>query len=119
MTRSAAPGRISVLILFAAFCCACGSDEPVEPAANVQADAAIQVKALADEYVVAMLDRYPETRTYYGLAGPQDRFYDNSLDALKRWHVREDIWLKRLRDLQPVMTLSNPQWATFGLLRGT
>ena len=119
MINSATSGRAIVFVLFAALTSACGpsTTETPTPAAVESADD--RVRLIADGYVAAMLERFPEVRTIYGLEGRQDRLMDNSLAALKIWRAREDSWLAQLRKLQNEITLNNAEWATFGLLLGT
>jgi cytochrome c553 len=58
------------------------------------ATSARSVEEIADEYLSAMLQRYPEYGTYYDIAGAShDRLSDNSLQALAAWQEREDAWL--------------------------
>ena len=78
------------------------------------------IDAIADEYLVAMLDRYPEMGTYYGIPGAQhDRLKDNSLEALAAWQQREDAWLTELDRIGPPSEVGNRDWVTFGILRET
>ena len=47
------------------------------------------VEVVADEYLEAMLERFPERATYYSLPGARhDDLFDNSLDAQTDWHSR-------------------------------
>ncbi len=74
------------------------------------------IESLADEYLAAWLERYPETGTRRGLAGARhDRLLDNSAAALSRWHTQEDGWLQRLRAL-PEPPVGSRDWLTRGLL---
>ncbi len=77
------------------------------------------IRSLADEYLAAFLERYPETGTYYGIPGQRhDRLTDNSLAALAHWQTREDAWLERLRQLDAGLP-GNPDWAIHGILLET
>ena len=74
----------------------------VAQVAPPQADTAAALRALADEYWAAYVERYPEIATYQGVTGaPHDRLTDNSLAAVAAWRAREDAWLARLRELAP------------------
>ncbi len=74
------------------------------------------IQSLADEYLAAFLDRYPETGTYYGIPGQRhDRLNDNSSAALARWQAREDAWLARIRQLDTDVSPRNPDWAIHGI----
>ena len=75
--------------LFAASACAPPS---VSPAADPHsATAARQVIAIADDYLAAWRDAFPEVNTTNGIPGARhDRLSDNSLDALKNMKLAED-----------------------------
>jgi uncharacterized protein (DUF885 family) len=60
------------------------------------------VRSLADSFLSAYFDRYPEEVTSYGVPGRRhDRLTDNSLDALKAWDAREDAWMNEVRAIAP------------------
>jgi uncharacterized protein (DUF885 family) len=76
------------------------------------------VNRLADEYVAAFFERSPESATRRGIPGGDDgRVMDNSLEALGRWHVREDAWLARVRAIDATRLEGTPEWVTYGILR--
>jgi uncharacterized protein (DUF885 family) len=97
------------LIVAALGGCALAPERPADPAA---------IRALADEYLAAMLERYPETITYYGLPGRHDRLTDNSLAALAAWQAREDEFRARLLALSPPPP-GEEGWAVYGILSET
>jgi uncharacterized protein (DUF885 family) len=74
------------------------------------------IRRVADDYLAAMLERHPETITYYGLDGPHDRLTDNSPEALAAWREAEDAFLGRVRAL-PRPRPGEEDWATYGILR--
>ncbi len=77
------------------------------------------IRSLADEYLAAYLERYPEIGTYYGIPGSRhDRLTDNSLAALAGWQAKEDAWLARVRQLAGVPP-GRPDWAIQGIQRET
>lgn len=76
------------------------------------------IEALADEYVEAMLVRYPSLATTYDIAaGDHDRLFDNSLASLALWHEQEDAWLSRLLALEVPAMVGSRDWVTYGFLR--
>ena len=77
-----------------------------------------QVRALADKYVAASFERFPEQVTLYGVPGHrQDKLTDNSLAAWKEWEAREDAMLAEAKQLDPA-TISAPLLrATYALVR--
>jgi uncharacterized protein (DUF885 family) len=83
------------------------------PTPNRDAD----VRALADAYLAAYFDRYPEVGTLFGVPGRRhDRLTDNSLKALRQWEQREDAWLAQVKAIAP-SSLTDPVRATYDILR--
>jgi uncharacterized protein (DUF885 family) len=75
------------------------------------------VNRLADEYVAAFFERSPESATRRGIPGTDDgRVTDNSLEGLRRWHLREDAWLARVRAIDASRLEGAPEWVTHGIL---
>lgn len=78
------------------------------------------VETLADEYLTATFDRYPEWTTFLGLDNAHNgRLYDNSLPALQRWHAKQDGFLDRLKSLQAPDKVGSRDWITYGILLET
>lgn len=76
------------------------------------------IEEIADEYLDAMLQRYPEYGTYYAIAGsPHDRLSDNSLEASAKWEELEDAWLAELDAIGEPTEIGSRDWVTFGILR--
>lgn len=85
---------------------ACGQAAPPKPTAPPPSDA--RVRQLADTYLAAFFERFPETITQYGIPGRrQDKLTDNSLDALRAWQQREDGWLAEAKQIDPA-TIADP-----------
>src|SRR5665213_1514375 len=102
----------STLILGLAAC----SSPPPKPAAPPPADPA--AKALADGYIAAYLDRYPEQATEFGVPGRHhDKLTDNSLDALKAWEAKEDAWLVEAKAIDPSAIATSPMRAAYAIAR--
>ncbi len=103
---------------------ACGSSQQdgnvsVDPAAATRvADHSRSVEAVADEYLSAMLQRFPTVPTMLGLPDmPHDRLFDNSPAALNAWQAREDAWFAELEDLGEPAVIGSRDWVTYGVLR--
>ena len=78
------------------------------------------MERLADEYIDAYLERYPETATYFGIPDRRhDRLTDNSLAALRSWQAREDDWLARIGALDPRAPPGGRDWVAHGILLET
>ncbi len=103
----------------------CSPDEsqPAERAAHTPEPTAPEhrpIETIADEYLAALLEVYPEMGTYYALPGARhDRLSDNSLDALAAWRVREDDWLAELEAIEIQPAVGSRDWIALGVLRET
>jgi uncharacterized protein (DUF885 family) len=103
-----------LVAVFALATAAC-NQQPQPPAAQ-PSDA--HVKALADTYLAAYLERNPDVVTQFGIPGHrQDKLTDNSLDALKAWQAREDAWLTEAKQIDPATISSPPLRSTYAILR--
>jgi uncharacterized protein (DUF885 family) len=111
--------------LTSAFVCAClivaaGCSRPGDAPAPVKAPSDDRVRALADAYLAAVFERFPETLTQYGVPGHRhDRLTDNSLAAQKAWEAREDAWLADLKGMDPAAIVNAPLRATYAITRQT
>lgn len=77
-----------------------------------------ELSALADEYLQARLETFPEFATQLGLPGARhDRLRDASAAAERAWWKREDAWLARLRRFDAAAFEGRPEWVTYGILR--
>jgi uncharacterized protein (DUF885 family) len=95
---------------------ACRQPPPPKPAPGPNE----QVRALADAYVTAFLERFPEQATLFGVPGRRhDKLTDNSLTALEAWEAREDSWLADVKQIN-IAQIENPSLrATYAILRQT
>jgi uncharacterized protein (DUF885 family) len=105
--------RIAICLALAAstllFAC---SEQPAPAAPESSA-----IENLADEYLAAVMERYPAMGTYYSIEGARhDRLYDNSLEALAEWEQREDEWLARLNAMPAPEGVGSRDWVTYGIL---
>src|SRR5437016_4636433 len=92
--------RVFTTALCLAGVTACNSPAPVAHAPTPQPSDP-QVQTLADTFLAAYFDRYPETATQYGVPGRRhDTLTDNSLEAQKAWEAREDAWLTSLKAIE-------------------
>jgi uncharacterized protein (DUF885 family) len=99
------------LVICSVVIAACGG-EPQDPAPAHRG-----IEAVADEYLKAMLERYPQLGTYYGIAGARhDDLFDNSPVALADWQVREDAWFAELDSIGAPADIGSRDWATYGIL---
>ena len=90
---------------------ACGSDTRIaEPEER-------DIETIADEYLAAMLERFPSTATYYSIPGARhDDLFDNSLEARTAWEAREDAWIAELEAISPLPVVGTRDWVTYGVL---
>lgn len=104
---------IVMLVCLAFFGCSQKAEKSVAPPA---ADA--HVRALADTYLAASFERFPEQVTEFGVPGHrQDKLTDNSLEALKAWQDREDAWLAEAKQIDPATISEPPLRATYAIVR--
>jgi uncharacterized protein (DUF885 family) len=79
-----------------------------------------RVRGLADTYLAAYFERFPEQITYFGVPGrPQNGLTDNSLAALRAWEAREDRFLASLKQIDPATIGAAPLRATYAIARQT
>jgi uncharacterized protein (DUF885 family) len=84
-----------------------------EPMTSVQRD----FETVADDYLEAMLARYPSLATRYAIKGTRhDRLFDNSLGALAEWQARQDGWLAELEVAGEPDDIGSRDWLTYGFL---
>ena len=75
------------------------------------------IEDIADEILEANMLRYPSTPTFYSIKNsPHDQLYDNSLDALKQWQIREDKWLEELDAIGEPKEVGSRDWVTYGIV---
>ena len=83
-----------------------------------QPDPATLVTRLADAYVKAYIERFPENAAFAGMTLPHnDRFLDNSPPAYRAWEKREDGWRNDLYKIDESALVGKPEWVTYGFLR--
>jgi uncharacterized protein (DUF885 family) len=77
-----------------------------------------QVRALADKYLEATFEVFPEQITLYGVPGRrQDKLNDNSLEAYKAWQGREDATLAEAKQIDPATIRTPSLRATYAIVR--
>lgn len=86
--------------------------------ASGSAAAAKQVVTIADDYLAATREAFPEMNTTNGIPGGRhDRLTDNSSAAEATWRAKEDRFLARLKQIDPASLIGRSEWVTYGLLR--
>jgi len=104
------------IVLLALF--GCQTPAPQTPTPAGVADPARSVTTIADEYLAAMRETFPEVNTTNGIPGARhDRLTDNSATAERTWWAKEDQFLARLRQINPNSLIGRREWVTYGLLR--
>lgn len=95
-----------------------GVANTAEQATPPIAKTAARVVALADNYVAAYAETFPENAEFSGMTLERhDGLTDNSLAALKRWETREDGWSKELATIDSAALFGKPEWVVLGFLR--
>jgi uncharacterized protein (DUF885 family) len=108
--------RASLLlaVVSAALMGGCARTQPSPQAESSDA----RVRALADAYLEGFFNRNPDEVTSYGVPGRRhDRLPDNTLDALRAWHGKEDAWLAEARQIDPDTIEAAPLRATYAITR--
>lgn len=91
---------------------------PVPTPVSIGNDSAKQVVSIADSYLAAWREAFPEVNTTNGIPNSRhDRLTDNSAAAELAWQAKEDGWLAELRTIDPATLIGRPEWVTYGLLR--
>lgn len=114
-----------ILICCITFACSENTGDPPVPVSTQQAEppelpVARSMEAIADEFLAAYLERYPETGTNLSLPGARhDRLFDNSLEALVAWQARVDQWLKELDTAGRPRDIGTRDWVSYGVIRET
>src|SRR5262245_61041547 len=86
---------------------ACGSPKPAGPDTNALAK---DVGTVADSYVRAYLDAFPENALVLGARDAHpDQLGDHSLPALKRWEQKEDQLLVDLKKIDVKLLEDRPE----------
>src|SRR4051812_11137232 len=111
LTRSFAIVVASIVVT------ACHGREAAAPKPRAEpADA--RARALADAYLQGYFQRNPDAQTLYGVPGAHhDRLPDNSAEALKEWHGREDAWLAEASQIDRAGITSPALRATYAITR--
>jgi uncharacterized protein (DUF885 family) len=84
--------------------------------APVPADAA-QVRQIADDYLAAVIARFPGTERALGRGPAPDRWTDNTLAFQAAWDAEQDVFLDRLRAVDADGLFGTPEWLIHGMLR--
>ncbi len=75
------------------------------------------IEDIADEILDATMLRYPSTPTFYSIENYRhDQLFNNSLDALDQWQVKEDQWLEELDAIGEPKEVGSRDWVTFGII---
>ena len=109
-------GRLIALGLGAlALAAAASGRTQTKPSAD---GAAARVTALADAYLAAYFETFPEEASRNGIPkAAHGRIRDNSLSAVAAWERREDRWIEEIRSIDPAGLVGTPAWAAYGVLR--
>lgn len=81
------------------------------------ASPAARATQIADDFMAAYFERYPEVVTLYGLPNRRHgRLTDNSLAAITAWEQREDAWLRDLRGVDASAIAGTPAGVAYAIL---
>jgi uncharacterized protein (DUF885 family) len=117
MTMTSWSHSICLICLLALSACTPQPAPAPPPIAGSDASAR-QVIAIADNYLAAWREAFPEVGTTNGIPGARhDRLNDNSAAADRAWDAKEDNWLVEMRRINAASLVGRPEWVTYGLLR--
>lgn len=107
----------ALLCLLLIMSCSTESTDAPTPATE---PAQRSIETIADEYLAAMLERYPSFGTSLSIPDTRhDKLFDNSLTALAAWQAREDAWLAELHAIGEPADVGSRDWVTYGILAET
>ncbi|HEU0302847.1 MAG TPA: DUF885 domain-containing protein, partial [Longimicrobium sp.] len=86
------------------------------PGAAAPAEAA-QVRQIADDFLAALIERFPGTQAALGSGPPPDRWTDNSLAFQASWDAEQDAFLARLRAVDAGALFGRPEWLIHGMMQ--
>jgi uncharacterized protein (DUF885 family) len=114
--HTVSPAVVALLLTgFAAGCAQPSPDAEVEPA---QSPAVARTIELADQYVAAYFERYPDVATAEGYAGADlARLPNLSPEATAEWEALEDDLLARLDQVDRAAVDGTPEAVTHDFLR--
>jgi uncharacterized protein (DUF885 family) len=106
------------ILLFSLLCMLAGCGQQTASKVADAEDAKVSpIERVADDYLSAMLQRYPQLGTYYSLAGASHSdLFDNSLPASIAWEARIDAWLTELIRIGKPAEVGSRDWLTYGIL---
>ena len=106
---------------------ACSNEEAGRPAdmapaigtiAAAYSDPAAAVNAIADAYVEALFEHFPESATLYRIDGAtHDALRDNTAAGRAAWALVQDRLLAELDDVDTTGLEGSAEWLTAGILR--
>jgi uncharacterized protein (DUF885 family) len=99
-----------ILICFITLAGGCAGDEPV--------DTVERVNSIANDFLVAYFDQFPEEVYEVGIAGaPNDRFGDHTARSVTAWDAMVDGWAAELDAIDPATLAGSPAATTFVFAR--
>ncbi len=108
---------VLVAISITALACNQEADKSLSTAGTKEPDVQRSIEVIADEYLAALIERFPQMGTYYSLPDVRhDRLEDKSLQALSAWQERENDWLMELEEIGAPWDIGSRDWVTFGIL---
>ncbi|QEY50641.1 DUF885 domain-containing protein [Legionella longbeachae] len=89
-------------------------------ASNPHASNLNDFATLIQAYENSLFEHAPETALFLDRKDiPQDKFTDNSFEAMYRWQSQEDYYLSALNELDPNKLLGTPEYTTYWLMKET
>jgi uncharacterized protein (DUF885 family) len=115
--RTRTPLRIAVLAAALAAAPAAAQPSASSSASPAFSSPAAEVRRIADDYLAAVVARFPGTSEALGSGPAADRWNDNSLAFQQAWDREQDAYLARLRAVDADALFGTPEWLIHGMLR--
>ena len=109
-----------VMILSLAATLGCSRDTEHPTTGDVAGDrsTADKINGVADAYIEAYFDHFPERATFYRIEGARhDDLRDNTAAGRQAWQAAEDQFLAELGAIDASSLEGTPEWLTYGILR--
>ena len=96
---------------------ACATVATTALLAQNKPDAAATTTKLADDFVTATFERYPEAATFQGLPDAQhSRVFNNTLDAKREWDKRVDMFQAAFKSIDKNALAGRQELLAYGFL---
>ncbi|HEU0014934.1 MAG TPA: DUF885 domain-containing protein [Longimicrobium sp.] len=90
--------------------------QDASPASLPASPQATEVRRIADDFLAALIARFPDTEAELGTGPAPDRWTDNTPAFRAAWQAEQDAFLARLRGVDAEALFGRPEWLMHGML---